>query len=381
MLTTDFSPNFEINQQINQMVGKFPYPETPNSQQIFSNSKSQASQLTSVFASPRFSTCVKKDGVLSGLCTQISTTIKSNPVNGSLFKLTELIGKIETIVKTIVETVIAKLITDVMQLASTSSVEGNFQIEDLTTILDSVNKKSKALGSLINVKDRTIRLEILLAYPPKLEHRKKLIELYTKEMDKANFSGNMKGKLINILETKLNDAPSLKEALIIFNETLSDLRNSKFPSEIKDDLLQDILKDETALKHAPDCFKNDKAFILKALELNGDCFIYVGRKLLKDREVVLAAIKKDATNLMFAGDTFRMDRSFIMELVQHNGLALHFADHSFKEEDDEIIAAAIKQNPAVVKFVYPMTIGIGGCKKVDAMKLELLKSRLEKIKR
>lgn len=77
---------------------------------------------------------------------------------------------------------------------------------------------------------------------------------------------------------------------------------------------------------------------------------------LSDREdVVLAAVARHPDELFYASHRLRNCRTFVLSAVLVNGLCIEWATPELRR-DDEIAAAAVRQNEQAIMHLYDDTI-------------------------
>ena len=121
----------------------------------------------------------------------------------------------------------------------------------------------------------------------------------------------------------------------------------------------------SSLKFAPDCVRDDKALALRAVRLNAFAIHYVSPRLMRDRDVVMAAlhqhpraiaitdqhlddqhlmllaVRRCGTLLCHATPRLRGDRVLVLEAVRQCGLALQFASEELRD-DLEVVLEAVE---------------------------------------
>ena len=99
----------------------------------------------------------------------------------------------------------------------------------------------------------------------------------------------------------------------------------------------------SALRNASESLKNDKNFIIQAMNANGRALLDVNENFLKDKEIVLAAVSSNGLALQFADDSLKKDKEVALAAVECDGYALNCVDESLKK-DREVVMAAVEQN-------------------------------------
>ena len=100
-----------------------------------------------------------------------------------------------------------------------------------------------------------------------------------------------------------------------------------------------------ALLYASDKLRADREVVLAAVQQDGMVLESVGDELRADREVVLAAVQQDGWALGYASDNLRADREIVLEAVQRKGSALYYASDELRA-DREVVLTAIRGRDA-----------------------------------
>ena len=104
-------------------------------------------------------------------------------------------------------------------------------------------------------------------------------------------------------------------------------------------------------KEADKSLKSDREFILEAIKISPESFLFASKKLRSDREIALAAAEC-AYALEVAGENLKSDREIVLAYVTRWGLSLEYAHESLKS-DREIVMAAVRQSEKALKFASP----------------------------
>lgn len=104
-------------------------------------------------------------------------------------------------------------------------------------------------------------------------------------------------------------------------------------------------------KEADKNLKSDREFILEAIKISPESFLFASKKLRSDREIALAAAEC-AYALEVAGENLKSDREIVLAYVTRWGLSLEYAHESLKS-DREIVMAAVRQSEKALKFASP----------------------------
>ena len=128
--------------------------------------------------------------------------------------------------------------------------------------------------------------------------------------------------------------PSKKSKKETNKELLSALKRLKKGS--RDDAFS-FLK-----KKADKKLKSDREFILEAIKINPNSFLFASKNLRSDREIVLAAATYPH-GLREADKSLRSDREIVLAYINNNGAALWHADKKL-QSDREIVLAAVRND-------------------------------------
>ena len=115
--------------------------------------------------------------------------------------------------------------------------------------------------------------------------------------DKKNFEIQLKKCIL--LKFKKNASKSLKNDIdFILNAVSIEINNYK--------LLQYMSKK----------LKNNKQFMMKAVEINGYCLKYASENLKNDKEVVFGAMETDMHMFEYASDDLKNDKKIVLEAIE-----------------------------------------------------------------
>ena len=85
--------------------------------------------------------------------------------------------------------------------------------------------------------------------------------------------------------------------------------------------------DGEVLKYVSDRLKNDKNFLLKAIEINEYEFENLDEKFKKDEEFILKAIKNNGLILRYLDSKFKKDKEIVLEAIKNTPLAFLYIDN------------------------------------------------------
>ncbi len=101
-------------------------------------------------------------------------------------------------------------------------------------------------------------------------------------------------------------------------------------------------------KNADKKLKSDREFILEAIKINPNSFLFASKKLRSDREITIAAAAYPHA-LREADKSLRSDRQIVLAYINNNGAALWHADKKL-QSDREIVLAAVSQNAEALNY-------------------------------
>ncbi len=104
-------------------------------------------------------------------------------------------------------------------------------------------------------------------------------------------------------------------------------------------------------READKSLKSDREFILAAIKISADSFMFASQNLRSDREIALAAVSRWGPSLEYADKELKSDREIVLAAVSQDGLALEFACQKF-QYDREIVLAAVSQRGDALQYAY-----------------------------
>ena len=134
----------------------------------------------------------------------------------------------------------------------------------------------------------------------------------------------------------------------------------------KDVILEIVQEHGHALEHLSDSFRDDPVVVLAALLQNGSAIKHASPRLKTDwrlfvsksdllamsREFILEVLEFDVDAILVAAPALKQDRDFVLQAVQRNGFALQHVESNFKRDVD-VVRFALAQNkdiPFVLTF-------------------------------
>lgn len=101
--------------------------------------------------------------------------------------------------------------------------------------------------------------------------------------------------------------------------------------------------------------KNDKSFILKSLEINGDLYCFLNEPFVNDKEIFLQATKNGRFIMEYAGEDIKRDRNLVEVAAKKDYTSLKFASTEI-QSDAEFILKVVKHNKQSLIFLTePLT--------------------------
>ena len=95
-----------------------------------------------------------------------------------------------------------------------------------------------------------------------------------------------------------------------------------------------------SLKYADDSLKADKAFMLKALKIDGSLLSYADKTLKEDFDIALTAVTSNGLALADVPAPLSKNRQIVLAAVKQDGNAINVVDESLRT-DREIVLAAV----------------------------------------
>lgn len=131
--------------------------------------------------------------------------------------------------------------------------------------------------------------------------------------------------------------------LIVARGAFGDEQNNECPMRL-------LLECELIEQICTRAFAEPNKYILKLIR-NRNLLLYKGYSnyAKEDREFVLVAVNLCGTALQYASFYLRRDREIVLTAVRNDGLALRYANKMYSK-DNEIVRTAINQNPKAIKW-------------------------------
>jgi hypothetical protein len=117
-------------------------------------------------------------------------------------------------------------------------------------------------------------------------------------------------------------------------------------------VLEAVRNDGGSLQFASDTLKADRELVLEVVKNSGRALQYASDTLKDDRELVLVAVKNHGPALKFASDTLKADRELVLEAVRNDGNALEYANDSFKADREIVLEALKSDSEEPLKLLY-----------------------------
>ena len=123
-------------------------------------------------------------------------------------------------------------------------------------------------------------------------------------------------------------------------------------------VLAAVEADGHALLYAPAALQDDRGIVMVAVASRGRALQYASERLRRDRDVVLAAVAADESAVEFALDSGDMalglalpewnsDREFVLRAVRADGKALQQASAALRDDRDIVLAAVASRGEAL----------------------------------
>ena len=185
-------------------------------------------------------------------------------------------------------------------------------------------KKNKIEAYVVNFsEDKISKIDFLKKY------------IYDNSVKEENY-------LFDLPENYFSKETSLLQTDCYLYFVKSYLPKIDFSNKTKEDILEIISEDVSALKDLPTNLRKDKNFILKAIKLSEFTALplyYLDDDLKKDKEIVFETIKKESVAFKFADGSLKKDKKFVLKVVEHNGYALEFVAPSLQKDEDVVLLA------------------------------------------
>jgi hypothetical protein len=114
-------------------------------------------------------------------------------------------------------------------------------------------------------------------------------------------------------------------------------------------LAESLTTSVTALANTPEILRNDKNFMMVAVEHNGLFIRHASTALRNDFDVVMAAVKQDCWALRYASAPLKKNRELVLAGLKQNPWAIELRTGGF-EDDSEIMLALMAQNFTVISM-------------------------------
>lgn len=170
------------------------------------------------------------------------------------------------------------------------------------------------------------------------------MEFLNKFIDNNGILDTKENYIFNYDEHFFSEETSLNRIDFYLYTLKSFLPEINLSNKTKENILDIVSEDVSALKALPSKFKKDKKFILKAIKKCESSVLplyYLDDDLKKDKEIVFEATKESGTPFKFAHENLKNDRDFVLKVVEHNGFALEFVAPSL-QKDEEVVLRAIE---------------------------------------
>lgn len=104
-----------------------------------------------------------------------------------------------------------------------------------------------------------------------------------------------------------------------------------------------------AIYYLPDKFKDDFEMVQQAVKNNSKALQFSSERLRNDRSIVLLAMQHDEQSLKYASERYRDDETLILPLIRNDGLFLQYASDRLKNDRD-VVSCAVNNNVVAIKY-------------------------------
>lgn len=101
-----------------------------------------------------------------------------------------------------------------------------------------------------------------------------------------------------------------------------------------DNILASVKIFGNMLEYASQDLRDNKQIVLAAVKQNGCSIKFSSRRLRDDREIVLTAMRQDVRALMYVSDEPRNVYEIMLEAVKINGIAINYASYRLKRNNE-----------------------------------------------
>ena len=113
-----------------------------------------------------------------------------------------------------------------------------------------------------------------------------------------------------------------------------------------DDMFLDKIQLARGFQFVNECFKRNKDFIMKIMEVNCYIYPYISEDLKKDKDIYTG---KECQLFQYFPTELKNDRDLVSIAISQNGMALQFASTDL-QNDKDMVSFAISQNGMALKF-------------------------------
>ena len=104
------------------------------------------------------------------------------------------------------------------------------------------------------------------------------------------------------------------------------------------------------ISYISDSLKENKNFILKAVEQNPYVFEYASSSMKSNKDIVIKALQGDGNLLRYAADQITYDREVVLRAVRNRGDALRYASYKLQGDKDVVRTAILNRKLTYVEF-------------------------------
>lgn len=131
-----------------------------------------------------------------------------------------------------------------------------------------------------------------------------------------------------------------------------DLRLKANENDCATFVLAAVRHEHTQIEDASDRLTGDVAFVIKAMQANGQCLEKVSLEMRNTRAVVLAAVVEYGAAIEWAAGELKSDREIVLAAVGNYGPALTMVDQAYRN-DAEVVKLAASNYHLALKSATP----------------------------
>lgn len=235
---------------------------------------------------------------------------------------------------------IAKRLDDIRSKINFLNTSGLSHFNTLTE----ENLKTKYRGFNLNaeINDKEIFIEMVL----------KNLNNYKTVNTPSNLKKEWGRELISSENNDFRYSESLyedKDSILLIVE--KNPQALKHASKLKTDpkfILSAVKKNFHVLEYADKSLTDNESIIFEAVKIDGRALEYANKTLKENEKIVFLAVGRHGGALLYA-NKFKNNKEYVLLAVENFGLALEYASSSLKD-NKEIVINAVKQHPFAIRF-------------------------------